>query len=405
MKKGFTLTVFLLALLLFGRSYAQQMPPTSSSENPVWYYVQVKGSDSSRENLVFTAESSEVHGRVLRNAVTGTNVEAQLWRFEDAGDGWFHIVSKVDAKKIDVAYDASRSIGYAALVETPASKFKLNGNNNTAGFVSIESALPAPGGSSSEVYFHQANTGGSRDYIIMLVGTDYGYGSNSAFAFVPFVDYNIEYSDATSETWYNIVSGKAGTNNLTVYDNSGQGDYPLSVNALENANTAQQWKVVKDAASDGVYLINRSTGSYIQPQSTVQGIFNLPKLSASATGTRTLEYIGNGQYTISGVEQDGVTRWLHLSSQDETPQEYAVKNAPNSAFAWYFLKVSKNTLGTFMPSTAPVKITVTDRRIAVDADDYTLRSISGSVLKKDSALPAGIYLVTVNDATVKVIVK
>ncbi|MFV0471631.1 MAG: hypothetical protein ACK5L7_06310, partial [Paludibacteraceae bacterium] len=353
---------------------------------------------------VFTAEGTEVHGRALHDAVTGTNVDAQLWRFEDAGNGWFHIINKVDGKKIDVAYDASRSIGYAATTTTPASKFKLAVNSNT-GFYTIESELPAVGGGSSEIYLHQANDGGGRDYIIMLVGTDYGFGSNSALTFVPYVDYNIEYSDDSNEIWYNIVNGKLGTDNLSIRDNDGQGDYPLSVDILEAKSAAQQWKVIKDTAPGEVYLVNRGTGNYIHTQSVSQGIFNLTQLGATAAGTQTLNYIGQGQYTISGVEQDDTMRYLHLSSINETPQEYTFKNALNSPFAWYFRKADDDMLNTSIPTTAPVKIIVRERRVIVETDNYTLRDISGNTLRKNTVLPAGIYLVTTKGTTTKVIVK
>lgn len=396
----------ILFALFFGttENYAQTLPSASTSESPLWYYIQVKGSDTARENLVFTAEDVEVHGRAMRDdAINPATVSAQLWRFEDVGDGWLAIINKSTGQKIDVAYDVSRSIGYATLTTTPASKFKIIANTGNEGYYTIRSAAPASGGSSSEIYFHQANTGGSRDYIIMLVGTDYGFGDNSAFVFVPYVDSNIEYSTETSEIWYNIVSGKTGIDKC-IEDNGSASAYPLLVEAVIDGEQAQQWKVVKDARSGGVYLANRGTGNYIQTQSAVSGIFNLPQLGASASGTRTLTYLGQGQYSIAGVEQDGVTRYLHLSTQEETPEGYVFKNALNSGFSWYFRKVSGGTSDISTPSVTPLKITVTNRRIVVDAENYTLRNINGALLKKDTTLPVGIYLVTAEGATTKVIV-
>jgi hypothetical protein len=263
MKKCLQLQFFLVVALLCEGSYAQQLPLASTSSNPVWYYIQVKGSENSRENLVFTAEGTEVHGRAMLDGVANpSTVSSQLWRFEDAGGGDVSIISKSSGQQIGVAYDAARSIGYAALTNTSGNKFKFVENTSTEGYYTIQSAVPASGGSSSEVYLHQANTGGSRDYIIMLVGTDYGFGANSAFTFVLYNDYTIEYSDGANEVWYNIISGKTGVDNTGVKDNSINASplHSLLVEAIQPGDRAQQWKAVKNAVTGEVSLINRQTG-------------------------------------------------------------------------------------------------------------------------------------------------
>ncbi|MDR1810674.1 MAG: RICIN domain-containing protein [Prevotella sp.] len=410
MKKQLRLHFFLIVALLCQVNQAQQLPLTSTSSNPVWYYIQVKGSDNGRENLVFTAEGTEVHGRAMLDGVANASaVPSQLWRFENAGENYVSIINKSTGQQIGVAYDASRSIGYASLTNTSDNKFKFVENTSTEGYYTIQSAVPASGGSSSEIYLHQANTGGSRDYIIMLVGTDYGFGANSAFTFVLYNDYTIEYSDEANEIWYNIISWKTGVDNVGIKDNS-QSATPLSLPArilvaetLQQGDPSQQWKVVKNAVTGEVSLINRQTGKSILPQSFADGAYNIPELGATA-GTYTLTYIGLGQYVIAGVEEDAVTRYLHLSSYDEEPQAYEAKNAKDSGFAWLFRKASDGD-AINVQSKDGLKISVINGQIFVNAENYTVTAINGVAVKKNVALPSGVYLVSANGITTKVLVK
>ncbi|MGC3978567.1 MAG: hypothetical protein QM751_10275 [Paludibacteraceae bacterium] len=406
MKKKYAITIFCITLSFIVRSYAQQLPLASTSSNPVWYYIQVKGNDDGRMDLVFTAEGTEVHGRTKLDGVNNPSmVSTQLWRFEDAGENYFIIINKSTGQKIDVAYDASRSIGYATLTDVPASKFKFVENTSTEGYYSIQSAIPASGGSSSEIYLHQANNGGNRDYIIMLVGTDYGFGINSAFNFTLYNDYTINYSDDTNEIWYNITSAQTGVTNMVIRDNSQNTSaiHQLSVEPLQSLQTIQQWKLVKNGVNGEIYLINRSTGNYIQSQSVADEAYNIPQLGAMK-GAYTLTYLGQGQYLISSVEEDAVIRYLHLSSDETIPQEYDAKNAKDSGFAWLFLKVQDGT-DVHTSDATDLKISVINSRIVVNTDEYTVRTVTGTLIRRNAALQAGVYLVSTKEKTVKVLVK
>ena len=112
MRKSYTITLFWIILFLCQVSYSQQLPMISTSSNPIWYYIQVKGTDDVREELVFTVDGTEVYGRAMLDDVSNPlTVSNQLWRFEDAGENYFSIINKSTGQKIDVAYDATRSIG------------------------------------------------------------------------------------------------------------------------------------------------------------------------------------------------------------------------------------------------------------------------------------------------------
>ena len=407
MKKNVMMQFLLIALLLCAKSFAQQLPLASTSSNPIWYYIQVKGSDNGRESLTFTAENGEVHGRSLYDDINNPSMLAsQLWRFEDAGDDWVFIINKATDKKITVAYDAARSIGYAGLTDDSSGKFMFVENTSTENYYTIQSEVPAIGASSSDVYLHQANTGGNRDYIIMLVGTDYGFGANSAFTFIIYNDYSIDYSNGSDEIWYNIISGKNDIGSLAIKDNSQNNStsYALSVETLQEADPAQQWKIVKNAIGDEVNFVNRSTDNYIQSQSIVNGAYNMIELGLGSENGWMLSYLGMGQYAVSSVEEDGVTRYLHLSTKDKTPQEYESKKAKDSDFAWLFRKIPSETTAS-IPVKNTIKIEVIDRRISVNVENYTVTTINGVSVKKNIVLPIGIYLVTVNNRTIKVFVK
>lgn len=408
--KRFLFAGVLVALTL-QQNLLAQLPQTSSSTEPVWYYIQTKGSENDREDRVFTVEGTSINGRKISETLT----DAQLWRFEKENDDYILISKTGEDKRADVVYDATRSIRHLSVSADPSTKFSLSsspgaGNEN---LYVIAVTNPPAGGTASEIYAHQANAGGSRDYVIMLVGTNYYAGLNSAFSFVPYDALNLEYSTDKKQVWYTIHSASDKLNNACMTDASDKTDpdIRIAVDTPENGNDRQLWKLVQKENSR-IDLINKSTGNLIQTRSDLSESdrpFNFTQLTkdpAESSGW-LLQYAGNGQYLFSGEEEDGITRYLHASTDNSTPESYDAGNLLFSAFAWKFNKNSTSggvSIGK-VDSDNDVRIRVEERRIIVTgAEQYTVRTIQGITINPSVTLPTGVYLVTANGTTTKIIV-
>jgi hypothetical protein len=86
------------------------------------------------------------------------------------------------------------------------------------------------------------------------------------------------------------------------------------------------------------------------------------------------------------------------------PQEYEAKNAKDSGFAWLFRKISDDNAINAQSEDA-LKISVMNGQIFVNSENYTVTTIHGSAVKKNASLPSGVYFVTANGKTSKVLVK
>lgn len=211
-------------------------------------------------------------------------------------------------------------------------------------------------------------------------------------------------SDGTSTSWYNIVSESADAKGLVMSDNSGQtSSLPIAL-LTDDGSTAMQWKLVEDDSNGLIRFVNRKTGSIIQPVSVAEQLYNVTQLSSSVlTGKGfTLEELGNGQYALPGEEADGTTRYL-ISAKEGTAPATATSATAGSAFAWSFRLVE--TVGINTVEKAQPSISVVDGRITVTpAVPFRITTVDGVTMKGNGRLPVGVYLVTVEGETVKIIV-
>lgn len=387
------------------------LPEVSTSDKPVWYHIQVLG-DAARADLVYTVENDEVYGRSIVNSIAPADVDPQLWRFELNNDE-YEIINKATGKKLDIAYAGSpRNITIATIADEPITKWKLLRVNKNY-YQIMATATPA-GGNSTEIYAHQANSaGGVRDFVIMFVSTQYYTEPSSYFRFLPYTDYNVQISDETNEVWYYLTSAADGYADKCVTDVTAQ-SLPYIKFAVENFvedNEYQQWKAIKNSTDPDdkkVQLVNRATGNIIQTNSVENGIFNYVQYTtfASESNGWNLDYIGSGQYEISGIEDDNIMRYLFVGDESSLYPDVYVAGETNSNFAWQFVAVE--TDDTDLPVVIEDDITVytRDRRIYVEgADNYKVWNIQGLQMNKDVQLPIGVYVVMVNGKTAKVLVK
>lgn len=381
-----------------------QLPEEGTAENPKWYYIQVRG-EGERADRVFTAVegTTTVYGRPVIVSSDMDEVATQLWRFEQDGST-YNIVNMATGKSLDVAYDAEIEISKAILSETSSVSFKLNPLGD---WYQIESTAPPAGGIANEVYFHQANTGGNRNYAIMMVNTTWSNGVNSSFKFVPFEDFRIEYSTDDLATFYQLVSAKSEYAGLCMTEET-EGEYALIMKEAQTADFSQQWMVKKKSA-DGtlVELVNRATGHTLQNTSNRAGVFNLPVLGSAVDAGNgwSLSYLGNAQYTLSGEEEDGIVRYLNASSSEaDAPEKFDEEATKDSGFGWKFRKVDVSTGIQEATSDVPA-VRVENGRIWVDGtSDYRVYTLDGKAVSNQSRLMPGIYIVNVGGTATKVIV-
>lgn len=397
--------MFVIAVVFFQQKAFAQLPEVSTASDPIWYYIQVLGIDDDREGRVFTVEGTTVSGRKIVNSTNLAEVNLQLWRFEKSGDNYI-IINRATGQKADITYDATRTISHISLSDNPITEFKIT---ELGDYYNIIITNIASGGKADEIYAHQANKGGDgkRDYVIMMVGNDYANALNSSFSFVLFEDFEIEYSTNDSEVWYNIVSAKEEYKNQSIADNTNatNPEYAFTINNTLSDARNQQWKIIK-RSDNLVEFINRETNNVIVTKSEMNGAYNITQFAINTENSSgwNLTYLGSGQYSISGEEEDLVTRFLNASVADDAPDVYNAKEAKDSGFAWQFKK--PETVSINNPGGSDVKIYSINGYIFVEgADDYTINNLMGTPVKPNSQVPTGVYIVTVNGATTKILVK
>ncbi|MDR2843426.1 MAG: RICIN domain-containing protein [Candidatus Symbiothrix sp.] len=400
----------LLLIITIPAKAQSLLPEVSTASNPIWYYIQVQG-ESERQDRVFTASGTQVLGQSMVMASNQTEIDKQLWRFEKTASGNYAIINKSTNKKLDIRYDSSKSISVGLLSDTPSTEWKLPKNSS---YYNIQATKSPSGGATANVYAHQANNWDNRNYVIMFESTSYTSTANSLFHFVVYVDFTIEISTDAKPVWYVISSAKSGYENkyITEVESANNPNVNFALVDLDASNAAQQWKVVKKSSVVGdtrLQFVNKATGNIIHTYSVVDNAFHYVQSTTdlNASNGWTTHYIGTGQFEICGQETDGVTRYLNAAASTQTdPDLFLEEQSKNTAFAWAFKKADDAYSSLALAAPDAVRIYSRNHQIVVDgAVDYTVRNLQGLQFNRTSVLPLGIYLVTVNAATTKVVIK
>lgn len=394
MKNKLLLLMVIVSTIFFQEAIAQ-LPQTSTADNPKWYYIQVVGSGSSRENRVFNVKETNVIGSVL--SATNSN---QLFRFEKENDKYF-IITKSN-KKLAAGKNGTVE---AVVLNDVGTLFSFTPYEN---YFTLKSSSPAPGGSSDKLYVHQSS---ASDYKITLEVATWETALNSQFAFVPLEDVVYEYSTDKKVIWYNIRSAKEGNEAKGMTDvSSSDSDIKIALEEIREDNDYQLWKLVKKGARANI--INKATGNYISSYSVVsQPNIKYNYIQANPENESSgwaFKHIREAQYTIAGVDNDKITRYLTAATEGIDPTPYDASALFSSDVVWKLKKVKSEDY-TSLPNFETednILIYSRNQKIIVEgAEDYAVRTIQGTMVAKNIELPVGIYLVTVNGKTTKLLVK
>ena len=401
MKRKALLILFCFSVFLSHQLMAQTgLPKASTADKPVWYYIQVKGTDV-RKDRVFYLNGSDVYGNPL-SSVTNSLRSRYLWRIEKSGDE-YAIINKANNKKLDIRTDATKNADILAVATGEPSV--------TWSFVPRNDRFMIK--SNTNRYAVQGAAGSNLNFVILA--STYGSTDNGSYSFILYDESEPEISD-TKDIWYYINSAQSGNTNKCITDINeiGSGNVKFKIQDKEsNAEKAiyQQWKVIKpvNSSDNNVFFVNRGTGNIIQTAYDYNGYFNAQSTKdTESTNGWALTFIDFIQFKISGLDSAGLTGYLNASSTTEDAEMIPGNNEfTNSAFAWTFEQVTETSIDPVTPDPFDeFKVTVINKRIFVEGtDDYFITHISGIPVKKDVELPTGVYLVTIEGKTKSYLVK
>jgi hypothetical protein len=394
--------LIILCVVFSVKTYTQT---TSTAEDPKWFFIQVKGTGTNT-NRVITETDGQISGEAKRQ--TGlSGINQQLWRFEvrsSASGSAYAIINKSSGKKLDVAYDAAKAIRKAVAVEIPSTNWKISKSSNTY-TMSIETQ-PSEG-KAGEIYLTQDSTA-----LFPLKLATSGNNENAKFVFysvnVPVV------STDTEIAWLTIQNEKTDLNGQVVTDVAlaGQPKAVFSMEARMDNNKAQQWKIVRNTTDNTlVDFVNRASGSVIGTTPVYDLYYyvqSAANLQASASW-RIHELTLANQYEIGTGAVNAESFWC-AANETDYPTAYMNHLDKEAGFIWTFNLVDEEILtgqAIHRPGLPEnVKVYSRDGYIRVEgADQFDVRNLYGVRVATDRALPAGVYLVTVQGQTVKVLVK
>ncbi|MDR1526505.1 MAG: RICIN domain-containing protein [Dysgonamonadaceae bacterium] len=405
-KKFLFVVLFLILFIFYFPIVNAQVPITSTAADPIWYYIQVQG-ENERADRVFTVVGTQVYGRAISMA-SPSEIDNQLWRFEQSGDSYI-IFNRATGKKLDVTYNSSKSITVGALSDHPVTRWQWSKSGD---WYNIKATVAPTGGDASKIYAHQANNWDNRNYAIMFENSGYNGTPNSRFRFILYEDFTIEISLDDHPVWYFITSAKpeyVDKGITDVVDDNMSESFALS-NIVAN-NDRQLWKAVRKSNVSGdkrIHFINKATGNIIQTQSVYSEGYRFTQSTdqpEQSNGWLT-RYLGGKQFEIYGTENDGVTRYLNASNRGQSQPDWLLdENTKDTGFAWILKKADVFSAIHPLP-TEHLRIYSREKQIIVEgSNDYVIRNLQGIEMKRNTRLSTGIYLVTVNNQTSKIVVK
>ena len=226
------------------------------------------------------------------------------------------------------------------------------------------------------------------------------------------LDSEPQLSNEETVYWYRICNAASGMDNYAMTDLNALMDGEdhddlwrpaIYLMQTDTEDYHSQWKLT--AAEDGkVLLTNRGTGLMIGNASVSVDNINVTQLTPKGAQGFTLTALGDNAYSLQSIEDDGVNRCLAMAEKNGEAIIYPESGESTSVIGWKFFPVEIETgIGT-MKASHPV-IQVKDRRIAVKGcTGWQLFNAKGEEMPRTVSLPAGIYMVRMQQKSVKVLV-
>lgn len=410
MKTKVLIISFILGVLFSMKMYAQA-PSYSTPEEPIWQYIQVVGSAGSVANRVLTAEDGKVYGRPIYLGLEPSLIDKQLWRIELATKTTVMFVNKATGKKMDVAYgdletSPNNKFRMAILSDNPSTDWKFKVDKGNYNIIMVKE--PTEGTKGNTIAFQ--STAFYRGYIIMFESQSRQSEDNAYFQFFNFNANRPQPSVNGNDVWYFIKSlrPEMADQCITAITNPTDPAIKFTIAPKGTGNDNQYWKFVKvnDDADDIRYFIqNKGTGDVISTKVILDRYFYVQNANDlhSELGWE-IKIINEEQFEIQGMDGK-VIRYLNATASGERSDTYVAGKSKDTGFAWTFEWI-EGKVSLVNPEMGEVKVYSENKRIYVEGtDNYTVRDIYGSPVRKNETLPIGIYLVTINGETTKILVK
>lgn len=396
---------FLLAIFALAASTslkAIELPEVSKDGKVKWYFLQTVATDD-RIDRVFTVEGDWLFGRYKADYSDYETLSKQLWCFEQVDGEWYTVINRYDGRKLDIMNNPNlynwESCG---VTDNPRALFKFRDVNGELG---LESSVGAPSDGANMFRFPTLATEGN--FCVWVIRESFAGAPECSFRLI---EYNDTYAidEEGKIGWFNIKSAREVNDGEVIVDNTSVVDakYKFTVEKKETTDYNAQWRL-DESQSGKTVLINRATGNSISTSLTADGRYNFPEAGgkdAEATAWNLLP-VSETQYIISSKGDDGRTRMLNAQTLGEDPFEVTDENPAGTSVAWTFEKVDTSVGIDEATATQPESIKVENGRVIAPAGaKITVTTPEGIVIPATSHLTPGIYIITVDGKTSKILV-
>jgi hypothetical protein len=397
--KMMKIKLFIIGFLSMTMSLSTAAQTASTEANPQWFYIQVKGTGITTKDKVLT----DVNGQVQGIALDATSLEAlnkQLWRFEAQSSGYF-VINKASGKRLTVAVDAN-GVRTAALSDDATTRWSFV-LSTTSGYKYVKLLTEPQEGTAGEIYLSQIKTS---PYSYKLVSQAERSTDNEVFRFV-LSEFPVLSSDNTT-LWMTIQNPKTGKYLTDAVTSAPGKNFIL---AASDGSQAQQWKMINKGAGKADF-VNRATGNIISTSTTLNKYYYVGYATDPAESDGWQYSLISGatnQYAIYSTNVYGVDSYWNATTDGQPADRYGSGSAANTTYAWQFTWVEevKNTTAINPPAVADkFRAYAQDGYIHVpNCKDYRITTLYGTPVRKNIQLPAGLYIVTADGKSVKVLVK
>lgn len=179
----------------------------------------------------------------------------------------------------------------------------------------------------------------------------------------------------------------------------------------EDKNNSQLWTFIHASDTDSTlfYIKNSRTKLYLSATITMQGnSWRWGSYSKTSAKPFTLTDLGNGQFTLSALDEYGVRYYMHATdTTTTTPTFRNIRLCVNSRFAWYLQKYESPTIVHSLNNKKyQPNVSVLDHQIIVsNVPTYSIYNINGQEINAEKKVLPGIYIVKGNNFQRKVIVQ